>query len=184
MIKPDTVWPSDQKEYIINLALGYQISQVLFAAISLDIFTRLDQGPQDSAGIARMLKLDETVLKRFLGVLIDLQLLEEKNRIFYTTSISSRYLVKGKKGYLGNIIHHSGNLWEFWQDFEKQIINGNPKPPGNDYLNDFPHRLEDYLSAMNDSAELKAAAIAEAIALQDFRKMLDIGCGPANGRSR
>jgi ubiquinone/menaquinone biosynthesis C-methylase UbiE len=155
------------------------MSQVLFAAISLGIFTQLDKGPQDSGGLARKLKVDETVFKRFVGVLIDLQLLEEKNSLVYNTSISSQHLVRGKHGYLGNMIHHSANLWEFWQDLDKQICNGIPNPPGVEYLNDFSHRLDDYLSAMNDTAQLKAAAIAEAIAIQDFRKMLDIGCGPA-----
>ena len=155
------------------------ISACLFAAVSLDIFTLLDQGPQDSAGIAKLLQVEETVLKRFAVVLIDLKLLEEKNNLFYNTSISSQHLVKGKKGYLGNIIHHSSNLCEFWQDLDNQICNGRPNLPGNDYLNDFPHRLDDYLSAMNDTAELKAAAIAEVLGIQDFRKMLDIGCGPA-----
>ena len=178
MIKPSTLLPPDHKEYIINLALGYQMSQALFTAISLDIFTQLDKGPQDRAGLARKLEVDETVFKRFVGVLIDLQLLEEKNTLVYNTSISSQHLVRGKHGYLGNIIHHSANLWEFWKDLDKQIRNGSPHPPGREYLNDFPHRLDDYLSAMNDTAALKAATIAEAIAIQDFRKMLDIGCGP------
>lgn len=180
MIIPNSGLPSGQKEYIINLALGYQMSQVLFAAISLDIFTILDKYPRDSAAMATMVKVDEIVLKRLIGVLIDLELLEEKNTLLYNTSISSRHLVKGKKGYLGNIIHHSNHLWDFWQDLDKQILNGSPNHPGNDYLSDFPHRLEDYLSAMNDTAELKAAAIAEAIAIKDFRQMLDIGCGPAS----
>ena len=180
MIKTNTVLSTDHKEYIINLALGYQVSQVLFAAVSLDIFTQLDKGPQDTAGIARMLQVNEAVMKRFIGVLVDLQLLEERNNLFYNTAISSQHLVKGKKAYLGNIIHHSGNLWEFWQGLDKQILKGSPNTPGNDYLNDFSHRMEDYLSAMNDNAELKASAIAEAIAIQDFKRLLDIGCGPAS----
>ena len=178
MIKPSSLLPSDQTEHIINLALGYQMSKVLFTAVSLDIFTLLDKGPQDSAGFAKMLKIDEVVFNRFVAVLIDLQLVEEKNTLLYNTSISSQHLVKGKKGYLGNIIHHYDNLWEFWQDLDKQIRKGRPNSPGDDYLNDFPHRLEDYLSSMNDAAELKATAIADAIGIQDFSKMLDIGCGP------
>jgi ubiquinone/menaquinone biosynthesis C-methylase UbiE len=171
--------PSDQKEYLMNLALGYQMSQVLFTAVSLDIFTLLDKEPQDSASIAKLLQVEESVLKRFAVVLVDLELLEKKNNLFYNTSISSQHLVKGKKGYLGNIIHHSSNLCEFWQGLDKQIRSGKPNLPGNDYLNDFPHRLDDYLSSMNDNAELKAAAISEVLGIQDFRKMLDIGCGPA-----
>jgi ubiquinone/menaquinone biosynthesis C-methylase UbiE len=79
---------------------------------------------------------------------------------------------------LGHSIHHSNNLWEFWESLAETVIKGSPQDPGNDYLDEYPHRLEDYLSAMNETGELKAATIADIIAIGDFRKMLDIGCGP------
>ena len=179
MINPGTLSPTDQQEYIMNLALGYQVSQVLFAAIKMDVFTLLDEGAQDITALASTLQGDESVLGRFIAVLLDLKLLEEKNDLFYNTVISSRYLVKGKKGYLGNSIHHSSNLCEFWESLDEPVIKGTPHTPDNDYLHDFPHRLDDYLSAMKDTGELKADTIADAISIQGFRKMLDIGCGPA-----
>ena len=179
MINPGTLSPTDQQEYIMNLALGFQVSQVLFAAVKMDVFTLLEEGAQTITGLSRTLQGDKSALSRFMTVLLDIKLLEEKNGLFYNTVIASRYLVKGKKGYLGDSIHHTCNLWEFWKDLDVPVIKGTPHTPDNDYLNDFPHRLEDYLSAMNDTAELKADAIADVISIQGFRNMLDIGCGPA-----
>ena len=179
MINQGTLSPADQQEFIMNLALGYQLSQVLFAAVKMDIFTLLDQGPQDISGVARTLQADKNALRRLIVSLQDLKLLEEKDNFFYNTGISSRYLVKGKKGYMGNIIHHSNNLWDFWESLDESVMKGTYNTSDKDYLHDFSHRLDDYLSAMNGTAELKASAIADAISIQGFRKMLDIGCGPA-----
>ena len=179
MINHGTLSPTDQQEYIMNLALGYQVSQVLFAAVKMDVFTLLEEEAQTISGLSRTLQGDKSALSRFMTVLLDIKLLEEKNGLFYNTDIASRHLVKGKKGYLGNSIHHSCNLWDFWENLDEPVKKGTPHIPDNDYLNDFPHRLEDYLSAMKDTADLKADAIADVISIQNFRNMLDIGCGPA-----
>ena len=178
MINPGNLSLTDQQEYVMNLALGYQVSQVLFAAIKMDIFTLLDTGGQDISVLTRTLQGDENALRRFLAVLLDLKLLDKKGNFFYNTGISSRYLVKGKKGYLGHSIHHSNNLCEFWESLDEPVIKGSPRDPGNEYLDDYPHRLTDYLSAMNETGELKADTIADIISIGNFRKMLDIGCGP------
>lgn len=165
-------------EYIINLALGYQISQVLFAAIDMNIFTILESGPRKIEEIAEAVGSDKQSLRRLVNALVALNLLETKDGMFLNSNISSQYLVKGNKGYLGNAIHHDASLWDFWEGMEKQIKSGKGKQPDDEYLGEFPHRLKDYLSAMNDFAELKSDMIADAISINKYRKMLDVGCGP------
>ena len=166
------------KEEIINLALGYQVSQVLFAAVHLDIFNLLDRGGMDSTALANALQSDRNSVRRLVNVLVDLGLLEYRDHNYRTTPAASRYLVKGKTGYVGNIVQHSGNLWHFWDGLEHQVKTGCPKEPGQEYLNAFPLRLKEYLAAMHDSAAAKARIIADALSIGDFRNMLDMGCGP------
>ncbi len=165
-------------EYILNLALGYQISQVLFAAIDMDIFTILENGARNVAEIAKAVGSNEQSLRRLVNALVALNLLETKDGMLLNSNISSQYLVKGNSEYLGNAIHHTGNLWDFWEGLSKQIKSGKGKQPDDEYLGEFPHRLKDYLSAMNDFAELKKDIIADAISINKYRKMLDVGCGP------
>ena len=165
-------------EYILNLALGYQISQVLFAAIDMDIFTILENGARNAADIAKAVGSNEQSLRRLVNALVALNLLETKDGMFLNSYISSQYLVKGNREYLGNAIHHTGNLWDFWEGLDKQIKSGKGKQPDDKYLGDFSHRLKDYLFAMNDFAELKKDIIADAISINKYRKMLDVGCGP------
>ena len=164
--------------YIARLALGYQISQVLFAALSLRLFTLLEEGAGDLGDIAERSGADGPSLKRLLRVLLDLKLVEQRNDVYCNTEAASCYLVEGGKGYWGKTIHHASNLWWFWEGLDQHILSGKGKTPGPAYLEDYPHRLRDYLAAMDEGAEAKAASIAEAIGIHKFRRMLDMGCGP------
>jgi SAM-dependent methyltransferase len=166
------------KEHIINLALGYQLSQVLFAALHMDIFNLLDRGEMNSTALTSALQSDGNSVRRLLNVLVDIGLLEYRNKSYRNTPLASRYLVKGKSAYLGNFVKHASNLWHVWDGLENQVKTGCGKEPGEDYLNAFPERLKDYLGAMQDCAASKAQIIADVLSIGKFREMLDIGCGP------
>ena len=177
MIKGYTTTKDDNPEYIMNLALGYQVSQILSAAINLDIFTILESGAKDISEIALRVESDEGALSRFLNALVSLNLLDKKNGRFHNTKISSQYLVKGKKKYLGNAIHHGSNLWDSWKGLDDQIRSGEGRRPNDEQLREYPHRLKDYLSAMDDFAELKADMISDVLSIKKYSKMLDLACG-------
>lgn len=180
MIRNYTAKINSGEEHIINLALGYQISQVLFAAVRLNIFTILESGPKNILEISQGVKSEEQSLSRFLNTLVALNLLEKINDRFSNTESASQYLVKGKKHYLGNAIHHSSNLWDFWEGLDEQIKSGHSKCPDERHLGNFSYRLQDYLAAMNDFARLKANVIADTISINNYKKMLDLGCGPGS----
>lgn len=167
----------DNPEYIMNLALGYQVSQILFAAINLDIFTILESGEKDISDMACNVQSEEGALGRFLNTLVSLNLLEKKNGIFCNAKLSSQYLVKGKNMYLGNAIHHGMNLWDFWKGLDDQIRGGEGRGPNDEQLREYPHRLRDYLSAMDDFAALKAGRISDVLSIKKYSNMLDLGCG-------
>jgi len=168
----------NSKEYILNLALGYQVSQVLFAAIKLNIFTTIAKGVNEIAELAKSVESDEQSLARLLNSLVSLNLLEKTDGRYFNKEGASRYLVKGKNNYLGNAIHHSSNLWDFWEGLDEQVKSGGGKEPDKDKIKNYSHRLQDYLSAMNDFATIKADVIADSIMINDHKKMLDLGCGP------
>lgn len=168
------------REYISRLALGYQISQVLFAAADLKIFTLLEQGAGEPQELASRSGADGPAIKRLLRVLVDLQLVEQQNGVYRNTRIASRYLVEGSTEYWGATVHHAANLWYFWDGLDEQIKSGTAKSPPPAYLADYPHRLGDYLAAMDENASAKAALIAGAIGIGAFRHMLDVGCGPGS----
>ena len=81
MIKNYLARMGADEEFILNLALGYQISQVLFAAVNLNIFTILDSGAKKISEIAQVVEADEGFLKRLTNTLVALNLLEKRNGI-------------------------------------------------------------------------------------------------------
>ena len=164
--------------YLLSLAHGYQVSQVLFAALDLNIFTILSDGAQGIGELARSARCDKGSLKRLTHALIALKLLKTSHGKLLNAEIASHYLVKSGKKYLGNALHHSGNLWNFWEGLTTQLKRGKGKKPEKKHLDNYPHRLRDYLHAMGDLASLKACTIAKALPWRHYLKMLDVGCGP------
>jgi SAM-dependent methyltransferase len=169
---------SEDREYITGLALGYQVSQVLFAALNLRLFTLLEEGTGHPQELAARAHADGPALNRLLVALVDLKLVVRQDGSYRNTALASRYLVEGGREFWGNTVHHASNLWYFWDGLDRHIIIGKGKEMPRSFLDDYPHRLNDYLAAMDEGASAKAAAIARAIGIQQFRRMLDVGCGP------
>lgn len=171
---------SGDREYITRLALGYQASQVLFAALHLRIFTLLEEGAGDPLELAARSGTDGPAISRLLRVLVDLKLVEGQDGFYRNAGIASRHLVEGGKEYWGSTVHHASTLWYFWDGLDGQIRSGTAKVPPPAYLADYPRRLRDNLAAMDENASAKAAAVAGAIGIGTFRRMLDVGCGPGS----
>jgi ubiquinone/menaquinone biosynthesis C-methylase UbiE len=165
-------------EYIMDLALGYQMSHALFAALHLNIFSILESGPKNASEIAKAAESDEESLRRLTSTLVAMNLLEKRHDVLFNSAGASTYLVKGKKSYLGNAVHHLSNLCDFWNGLDTQVKSGKAKEPDKEHLKNYRHRLHDYLAAMGDFAQLKAGAIADAISIENFSNMLDLGGGP------
>ncbi len=169
---------TEAREYITGLALGYQVSQVLFAALHLKIFTLLEEGAGDPEELARQTGADASAVSRLLTALVAMQLVEVQHGGYRNAAIASRCLVEGGAEYCGKFIRHASNLWPFWEDLGQRVKSGKATSPAPEYLEEYPGRLRDYLAAMDESASAKAAAIADAIGIAGFRRMLDVGCGP------
>ncbi len=171
---------TEERDYITRLAQGYQVSQVLFAAVHLRIFTLLEEGAGCPEELAQRTGADGSAISRLLTALVALQLVEETEGLYRNAALASRCLVEGRDEYWGNVVHHASNLWDFWGGLEEQIQSGKAKPPPPACLANYPLRLRDYLAAMEEGASAHAAAIADAIGIGGFRRMLDVGCGPGS----
>ena len=91
-------------QYLENLATGYWFSEVLFAAIEMDIFSLLEPNGKNLAEAAERLGSDTEALKRYLYALCSLGLIDKYENAYFNTKISSEYLVKGKEYYQGDSI--------------------------------------------------------------------------------
>ncbi len=73
---------TEEREYITGLALGYRISQVLFASLHLRIFNLLEEGAGDPEEPARKAGADGTAVSRLLTVAVALKPVEEQGGFY------------------------------------------------------------------------------------------------------
>ncbi len=103
---------------LMQVIQGYRASRVILTAIELDIFSHLKSG-STAIDIAEKLKFDLRATEILLNALTALQLLEKRNNIFFTTSISSRYFVEGARDDSRMSQMHTVNLWERWSKSDR-----------------------------------------------------------------
>jgi len=83
-------------EYIMDLALGYQMSHALFAALHLNIFNILERGAKNVPEIAKEAESDQESLRRLTSTLVAMNLLEKRDDLLFNSAAASTYLVKAK----------------------------------------------------------------------------------------
>ena len=165
-------------QYLEDLATAYWNSRVLFTAVELDVFSRLDDPAGSTAErLAQSLGLDSRATERFLEALGTLGLVIRKEGTYRNTSVASDFLVKGKGNYQGNSILWRQYLCNSWGKLTdtlgegRRIVNEATLDPSR-----LAERTRMYVEAMDDVARIK---VREVLSLfKNFSgSILDAGAG-------
>lgn len=159
----------DRAERLRGMVSGFWTSRVILTANNLRVFDHLET-PLSARRVAKRLGLDLRGTELLLKALVSLKLLKKKDNKYINTDISSRYLVRGKPYYLGDIIRHNEILWRNWSRLDEAIKTGRPVKEA------FEH--ESFIRGMHNLAILKKKEILKHIDLKGVRKILDLGGGP------
>lgn len=165
-------------QYLEDLATGYWFSEALFAAVELEIFSRLDPAGSTAASMAQVLEFDSRGVERFLDALCSMGLVTRCDGCFYNTGISSRYLVKGRAGYQGNSILWRKYLSGPWGNLKESLKTGGRAggaSPSTD-ADELKQRIHRYIRAMDDVAGLKVSEILPLFS-GISGNILDVGAG-------
>lgn len=164
-------------QYLEDLATGYWFSEALFAAVELDVFSKLDPAGGTAAQIARMLEFDLPGVERLLDALCAMGLVIRNDGFFYNTKVASRYLVKGKECYQGNSILWRKYLAGSWANLKSSLKAGGRVQ---DNLAEGPEQLTErirgYVRAMDDVAVIKTLEIVPLFGGFSGH-ILDVGAG-------
>lgn len=165
-------------DYLLQLSCGYWKSQVLFAAVEFDIFTRISNGKVTAKEISQSIHTDMRATEMLLNALVSLELLTKQGNRYANSHISDVYLVKGSPYYQGDFIHHFHNMMDNWAMLRETIETGKAIS-----LKDLPeevdpHDLRDFITAMHNIALIKAEDICNKINLKEARSLLDLAGGP------
>ncbi|HSD10445.1 MAG TPA: methyltransferase [Candidatus Binatia bacterium] len=105
--RPDTV-------RLQHLSWSFGASAALFAALDLDVFTKISEGAATLEEIAGTTGMEVRNVDRLLTVLHALELVERDGHRFRNAPDVERFLVKGKRSYAAPWISFAGKDWADW----------------------------------------------------------------------
>lgn len=106
---------------------AFMRSQILFAAIDLDLFSHIAEGADTLATLTARLDLDERGLRILLNGLVGIGFLQKTAQNTYILPPdAARFLVKDSEEYMGGMVHHCKRLYENWSLLTEAVRSGQP----------------------------------------------------------
>ncbi len=159
-----------------NMATAYWQSEVLFAALELELFARLEENSA-LAALAAAANCRIAELERLLLALETLVLVETRDGGWYNGQTARRYLVPGREFYLGDFLLYRRYLQTSWGNLSAKVSK-QPLPPALSAADDYERRTLYYVRALDALARLKTQAVAQILAGLGWQgPVLDIGGG-------
>jgi len=123
--------------------------------------------------LARKCSAKPDLLEKLLIACCSMGLLKKEDMTYSNTDMSSKYLVKGKRLYQGDIIAHSASVWQTWHNLENDIYEGEP------VVEDDDKKHRDFIVGMqNITLAGRGKLFLDNIDLSGRKKLLDVGGGP------
>jgi hypothetical protein len=176
-LRHDPPHSSPDSQTLEDLACAYWQSDLLFAALELNLFSHLAEGAISLPLLARTANFLEEPLGRLLAALAQLGLVDENQGRWRLSPLACRHLVAGTAGYLGDFLLYRRYLQPAWQTLATSV-SGRPLPPALSRQDDYPTRNLHYVRALDQLARVKAAEIIPLLADIPWRgPILDLGGG-------
>lgn len=166
-------------EKLTKTAGAFKESRVLLTANELDVFTFIEKKFNTSEAIAKQIKADEDALERLLNALCAAKFVVKKKNKYFNTSLTSKFLAKSGKDYIGETLLHHSNLWKTWSYLTETVKRGQRfKNKALEKEKSSPKSHNAFIMAMHNNAKFKAGILANKINLKNIKTLIDIGGGP------
>lgn len=162
---------------ISQLVISYRCAKLLFVAAKLDLFTRLSRGDRSAEDISRELGFNFRAACIFLDALAAMGFLIKTGSSYANSEMSARFLVRGKRGFVGDNLEYQDFIWDSWSELETVLSAGVPSEPLDVRLKGQQEFLGKYIRGMSDIAEAPAKEIAGILGPLGAASLLDIGGG-------
>lgn len=176
--------PPRTPDRILEIAAGFQLSKILFAAVELDIFSILGTRGLTVGEIASTCKLPVRPLQRLLNGAAFLNLIQFRNGKYYNSPLSTKYLIRGKPEYLGDLVRaYNLMLYGRWEKIEEIIRKDTFDPimrPKKDTRVNVPIDPEiarQAMMAQHNYSVKPAEEFARNFDFSKYRMLLDLGGG-------
>lgn len=162
-------------------------TKVLFAAIELEVFTVLDEGPMTTDQLRERTGLHQRTAQDFLDTLVAMAVLERTGDRYANSPAASRYLVQEKPDYAGGFLMMlTGFMGPGWDTLVDTLRSGKAHgqtddgvvPFGNVFEN--PMALGFFLSGMDSVNGVVGPALAAAFDWSRHTSFADLGGARGN----
>jgi acetylserotonin O-methyltransferase len=169
---------------VLELLDAFRCSKVLFAAVALGIFDRLDQSDASLTELAQSASADSDALERLLDACVYLKLLTRNGASYANTPAAAAYLCsKSPRRITGYLNYSNAILWKMWEHLEDAVREGTHRWPqtfGSDgpifshfFRNESDKR--EFLLGMHGQGQISSPEVVNAFDLSRFTKLVDLG---------
>ena len=145
-------------------------SRIILTANNYRIFDDLEGSGRTAGALSKKIGTDGRATELLLNSLVSIGLLEKKDGKYRNAAVTSRYLVKGKPDYHGDILRHNNILWDNWSGLDMVVKTGRPYRKS--------HEHESFILGMHNLALQKVRGVLKDLDLKVLKKVLDLGGGP------
>lgn len=171
--------PAASVDTLIDEIMGYRKAKVLMVAAYLDCFSLLE-APRSASSVAARLSLDPRATEILLDALAAMGYLEKRGASYRNAPVSSRHLVRGRPGYMGDNLKYQEMIWDAWGDLRRSVRKGRAVRPLEYWLLKHKGFTEEYIRGMDNIARAPAEEIAGLLSSDGMERMLDVGAGPGS----
>lgn len=176
-MKSATTVPAVTADALIDEIMGYRKAKILMVAAYLDCFTALET-PAGAAATARTLGLDPRAAEILLDALAAMGYLRKRAGLYRNSPVSSRFLVRGRPGYMGDNLKYQEMIWDAWGELRHSVRKGGAVRPLEYWLLQHKGFTREYIRGMDNIARGPAAEIAAFVGRVPNGSLLDVGAGP------
>jgi predicted O-methyltransferase YrrM len=162
---------------LLELAIGYQKSQVLFTLIELAIPKILHEKNLAAEDLAKKLKIHPLAMERFLNASVAIGLLERENGIYKNSSLTEYFLVKGNEFFLGGQIkRYKDRSYPLWAELPEKLKSWKYGESNSETPEDEDQGAES-MAEQHNLALLHGRALGENFDFSKYKNLLDLGGG-------
>lgn len=153
----------------------YWESCAIHAAVHLDVFTPLSDGPMTVTELADRTGCVPQSLDRLLTALCAMGLLIRQGETCELPPFSRNHLCRGNPGYLGHIVEHHRHLMPGWSKLDESVRENRPTRHRSSVDTEDTGERESFLMGMYNIANAQAERSVPHIDLSGRAHLLDLG---------
>lgn len=179
--RENRVRPIESAEDISFLAFGFMASKALFAALHVDVFGALSEGPRSVAELAEICDVPGNRMETLTTALVAVGLLTRDGEKLANGPAAETYMVRDSPSYFGDYLRFQidRQMYPFMQHLDKVLIGrteGVPFETYADWMAD-PKHAELFSRSQHSGSLGPAAVLAKRLELDGAAAMLDVGGG-------